>query len=90
MNRIIIYDRPLYVYWNLRQAFMLHLISCVAAPGHGNPPWLAGGLLHIRLLAFWPPPQLRLHLPYWPQLLHPPFTGDIWLKIYNHMPKVYF
>ena len=86
----IIYDRPLYVYWNLRHAFMLHLISCVAAPGHGNPPWLAGGLLHIRILVFWPPPQLRLHLPYWPQLLHPPFTGDIWLKIYNHMPKVYF
>ena len=63
------------VYQNLRHGFGLQLFVCTELPRHGSPPLLGVGLLHIRLLAFVPLPQVLLHLPYKPQLLHRPFTG---------------
>ena len=69
------HDIDLNVYQNLRHGFGLQLAVCNELPRHGIPPCFGGGLLHIRLLVLVPLPQVLLHLPYKPQLLHLPSTG---------------
>ena len=55
-------DSNLYLI-NLRHGFGMQLAVCTELPRHGSPPFLGGGLLHIRFLIILPLPQVVLHLP---------------------------
>ena len=52
---------------------MLQVVVIEVDPGHEEPPFLGGGLLHDLDLVFFPVPLL--HEPQAPQTLHAPFTG---------------
>ena len=71
---------------SLQHAFTLHLVDSTAGSEHGNPPCACAGLLQTRFLVFVLSPHVRLHLPYGPQGLHPPFTGAVMgIKLYSRM-----
>ena len=46
-------------------------LDCDESPKQKSPPWLGGGLLHIRALFSSPVAQLQTNVPHAPQL---PFT----------------
>lgn len=49
-------------------------VFSVAACGHGLPPFLRAGFVHVRVLRLIPPSHHLLHIDQELQLLHPPST----------------
>ena len=57
----------------LHEAWLQGRVS-LSGPEHGNPPNEGGGFVQVRLRSCCPTPQVTLHGPQFPKLLHPSFA----------------
>ena len=60
---------------------ILHFFVCLRFPLHLFPPPEGGGLVHERVRVFFPLPQVLLHLLNADQLVNPPSTDIVEIKV---------